>query len=81
MTLRERSIERYESLTFGMRYIECMSKKLLELMDLKPDHVELVITGRGATDKVMARADLVTEMREIKHYYKKGVKARVGIEK
>lgn len=54
---------------------------LLKLMDLKPDHVELVITGRGATPGVMDRADLVTEMREIKHYYKNGVTARTGIEK
>jgi len=55
--------------------------ELLSLMDLKPDHVELVITGRSAGQTVMDRADLVTEMREIKHYYKNGVKARVGIEK
>ena len=55
--------------------------RLLELIDLKPDNVELVITGRNAGDKVIERADLVTEMKEIKHYYKQGVKARVGIEK
>ncbi|MBI9087875.1 MAG: cob(I)yrinic acid a,c-diamide adenosyltransferase [Desulfobacterium sp.] len=54
---------------------------LLDLMDMKPDHVELVITGRGATPAVIERADLVTEMREIKHYYQAGVPARVGIEK
>ena len=56
-------------------------EKLLDLMEMKPDHVELVITGRGATPAVMERADLVTEMKEIKHYYKAGVPARVGIEK
>jgi cob(I)alamin adenosyltransferase len=56
-------------------------KDLLDLMALKPDHVELVITGRGAPESVIAAADLVTEMREIKHYYQKGVAARVGIEK
>ena len=56
-------------------------KELLDLIDLKPDHVELVITGRGAGEGLIARADLVTEMREIKHYYRNGVKARVGIEK
>ena len=54
---------------------------LLNLIDIKPDHVELVITGRGATQAVMDRADLVTEMTEVKHYYKAGVQARVGIEK
>jgi cob(I)alamin adenosyltransferase len=56
-------------------------QELLDLMDMKPDHVELVLTGRGATQKMIDRADLVTEMREIKHYYKKGVPARIGIEK
>jgi len=56
-------------------------EKLLDLMEIKPDHVELVITGRGATPAVIEKADLVTEMREIKHYYTMGVAARVGIEK
>ncbi len=54
---------------------------LLDLIDMKPDNVELVITGRGATPAVIEKADLVTEMAEIKHYYTKGVMARVGIEK
>ncbi len=54
---------------------------LLKLMDAKPDNTELVITGRYATQAIIDRADLVTEMKEIKHYYKEGVVARVGIEK
>jgi cob(I)alamin adenosyltransferase len=54
---------------------------VLQLMDSKPDGVELVFTGRGAPEEVVEKADLVTEMREIKHYYAKGVKARQGIEK
>ncbi len=54
---------------------------LLDLMRSKPDKVELIITGRKATEKVIEQADLVTEMKEIKHYYTKGVQARVGIEK
>ncbi|NOX33008.1 MAG: cob(I)yrinic acid a,c-diamide adenosyltransferase [Deltaproteobacteria bacterium] len=56
-------------------------KDLLELFDKKPDHVEIVVTGRGASRKVIDRADLVIEMRAVKHYFQKGVKARVGIEK
>ncbi|PIE61256.1 MAG: cob(I)yrinic acid a,c-diamide adenosyltransferase [Desulfobacterales bacterium] len=55
--------------------------QILQLIDIKPDHVELVLTGRGATQAVINRADLVTEMKEIKHYYKQGVTARTGIEK
>lgn len=54
--------------------------ELLELIDNKPEEVELVITGRKADPKIIDRADLVTEMSEVKHYYQKGVQARKGIE-
>ncbi len=54
---------------------------LLEIIGRRPGHVELVITGRGASKKVIEQADLVTEMKAVKHYYEKGVQARVGIEK
>jgi cob(I)alamin adenosyltransferase len=54
---------------------------LLEIISAKPRNLELVITGRYADERVIQKADLVTEMKEIKHYAKKGVKARVGIEK
>jgi len=53
---------------------------LLELIDDKPTNVELVLTGRWADPRVVDRADLVTEMREVKHYYHAGVPARAGIE-
>jgi len=56
-------------------------EKVLGLIRGKPYGLELVLTGRNAHDAVMEEADLVTEMREIKHYYKKGVQARRGIEK
>ncbi len=56
-------------------------EELLELIDARPAHVELVITGRWADEEVLRRADLVTEMREVKHYYNDGVLARTGIEK
>jgi cob(I)alamin adenosyltransferase len=49
-------------------------------MAAKPMHVELVLTGRNAPADVMARADLVTEMRCVRHYYEAGVPARDGIE-
>ncbi len=60
--------------------------KLLSVQDLvdviaaKPEDVELIITGRSADPEIIAKADLVTEMKEIKHYFKQGVAARVGIE-
>ena len=56
-------------------------EELLELMDHKPEDIELVITGRGADLRIIEKADLVTEMKAVKHYYFEGVKARVGIEK
>ena len=53
---------------------------LLTLVDDKPDGVELVLTGRRADPRLIERADLVTEMREVKHYHRQGVPARKGIE-
>ena len=53
---------------------------LLKLIDSKPETVELILTGRNAKSEIIDKADLVTEMVERKHYYKKGVKARKGIE-
>ena len=54
---------------------------LIEIINLRPDNVEIVITGRNAHPIILERADLVTEMKEVKHYFHKGVKARKGIEK
>jgi cob(I)alamin adenosyltransferase len=53
---------------------------LLGLIAVRPETVELVITGRNAHPKILEAADLVTEMKEEKHYYRKGVEARPGIE-
>lgn len=53
----------------------------LALIESRPAGVELVFTGRRADEEVIRRADLVTEMREVKHYYTQGVGARPGIEK
>ncbi len=55
-------------------------QELLAVIDSKPVHVELVITGRNADEQIIERADLVTEMREVKHYYNRGIPARPGIE-
>lgn len=53
---------------------------LLQLIDSKPDTLELILTGRNAKPEILERADLVTEMVERKHYFAKGVSAREGIE-
>lgn len=54
---------------------------LLKLIDCRHPGTELIITGRGASAEVMEKADLVTEMKPLKHYFHNGVAARVGIEK
>jgi len=56
-------------------------KDVLDLLDQKPADVEVILTGRYAPPALLRRADLVTEMKEKKHYYKRGVRARPGIEK
>lgn len=55
-------------------------EELLGLVHDKPEHVELVITGRYAPASLLESADLVTEMQEVKHYFNQGVLARRGIE-
>jgi cob(I)alamin adenosyltransferase len=65
------------SIWFGLLETE----DVLALLDQKPEHVEVVLTGRRAPQALIDRADLVTEMREVKHYYQQGVKARAGVER
>lgn len=55
-------------------------ERVLELLKTKPDSMEIVLTGRNAPKELVDTAHLVTEMKEIKHYYAKGVEARKGIE-
>ena len=64
------------ALYFGLVDLE----DILELIREKPDHVELVLTGRKAPRELLEAADLVTEMREVKHPYRRGVPPRPGIE-
>lgn len=54
--------------------------QLIDFINNKPDEVELILTGRYCPDELISRADLVTEMKEVKHYYSLGVTSRKGIE-
>ncbi|MCL2830202.1 MAG: cob(I)yrinic acid a,c-diamide adenosyltransferase [Betaproteobacteria bacterium] len=56
------------------------SAELIELLKRKPEPMEIIITGRYAPPEILEAADLVTEMKEVKHYYMEGVQARKGIE-
>jgi cob(I)alamin adenosyltransferase len=55
-------------------------QNVVHLIKNKPKDLELVLTGRYAPDEIIENADLITEMKEIKHPYRKGVKPRKGIE-
>ncbi len=70
-----------EEANVAAKYGMLAVQDLLGLIVNKPDDLELVITGRYASPRIIENADLVTEMCDIKHYYRKGVRARVGIEK
>ena len=54
--------------------------ELIDILKRKPEKVEIIITGRYACPEIIETADLVTEMKEIKHYYTQGIQARTGIE-
>lgn len=54
---------------------------LLDVMDSKPEKMELILTGRNALPKVLEKADLVTEMKNLKHYYDKGIPDRISSER
>ncbi|MEW5899189.1 MAG: cob(I)yrinic acid a,c-diamide adenosyltransferase [Bacillota bacterium] len=55
-------------------------EEVLALLDRKPAQMHLVLTGRDAPPEIIERADLVTEMKEIKHHYASGIKAQEGVE-
>ncbi|SDK69660.1 cob(I)yrinic acid a,c-diamide adenosyltransferase [Natronincola ferrireducens] len=55
-------------------------EEIIEILDNKPDHIEMILTGRNAPEELINLADYVTEMRMIKHPFEKGIYARKGIE-
>lgn len=63
-----------------LRYKMLTIEQVLDLIRKKPANMELVLTGRGIPEEIMDAADLVTEMKEVKHPFKKGVGSRRGVE-
>ncbi|NWF51759.1 MAG: cob(I)yrinic acid a,c-diamide adenosyltransferase [Nitrospirae bacterium] len=55
-------------------------EEVLGILDSRPEDLELILTGRGAPEKIIKRADLVSEIKNIKHPFDKGIKRREGIE-
>jgi len=56
------------------------TEDLVDFIKQKPENVELILTGRYCPEELINLADLVTEMKEVKHYYQKGITSRRGIE-
>jgi cob(I)alamin adenosyltransferase len=70
-----------EEANVAVKYGLIPVQELIDVIAAKPESVEIVITGRNASPLILDIADLVTEMKPVKHYYNKGVGARLGIEK
>jgi cob(I)alamin adenosyltransferase len=69
-----------DELIVALRLKQLDEARVLEALSQKRDDLHVVLTGRGATDALIERADLVTEMKMIKHPYRAGIKAQRGIE-
>lgn len=70
-----------DELNIALYYKLFSIEEVIRILDSRKENVEVIITGRYAPSELIEKADLVTEMKEIKHYYSKGVEARKGIEK
>jgi cob(I)alamin adenosyltransferase len=70
-----------DELNIALYYNLIPLQEVIDLISGRPDHTEIVITGRYAPEELIAIADLVTEMKDIRHYFDaKGLQARKGIE-
>ncbi|WP_010420419.1 cob(I)yrinic acid a,c-diamide adenosyltransferase [Anaerophaga thermohalophila] len=69
-----------DELNIALYYKLFSLEEVLAMLEYLPENIELVITGRYAPPELIEKADLITEMKEIRHYYQNGVKARKGIE-
>ena len=69
-----------DEICIALHYKLLPTKALVQLLQEKPAEMEIILTGRYASKEIIKIADLVTKMKEIKHYYNKGIQARKGIE-
>jgi len=69
-----------DEINLALAYRLISLEEALQVLKTRPAHVEVVLTGRQAPPELLEMADLVTEMRAVKHYYQAGVKSRRGIE-
>lgn len=69
-----------DELTYVINYGWLNVEDVIEALKQRPPHMHVIITGRNAAEELIEYADLVTEMREVKHPYKSGIKAQRGLE-
>jgi cob(I)alamin adenosyltransferase len=69
-----------DELNIVLRYDNLPIDEIIETLNNRPENLHIVITGRNAKDELIEAADLVTEMTQIKHPYRSGVKAQKGVE-
>ena len=69
-----------DEINYVLGYGHVPVEEVLACLKARPDHVNVILTGRNASDAIIEVADLVTEMREIKHPFKKGIPAQKGID-
>lgn len=70
----------YDEINVALYYNLLQIKDVIKIMDLKPEHTELIFTGRKIPDEIIERADMITEVYSPKHPYQKGILARKGID-
>ena len=69
-----------DEINYALKYDLLELNSVLKLLDEKDSSLHLVLTGRDAKEEIISRADMVTEMKELKHHYKNGIKAQKGIQ-
>jgi len=69
-----------DELNIVLRYENLPLDEVVDVLQNKPEMLHVAVTGRNAKDELIDVADLVTEMTQIKHPFRSGVKAQVGIE-
>jgi cob(I)alamin adenosyltransferase len=76
----EHAIVILDELTYVINYDFVSLEEILATLRARPEHVHVVITGRNAPEELVQMADLVTEMKSVKHPYEKGIPAAPGID-
>jgi cob(I)alamin adenosyltransferase len=79
-TSKEYDVVILDELCIALYYKLFDEEEIIKLIRSKTESIEMIITGRYASERLISEADLVTEMKEIKHYYNNGQSARKGIE-